>query len=472
MSSYPFIPVPADASKMENSLTDTFMKNPVKLTCCLAGIILNLVFVPMPCSVLEFNTGQLSPGRICPDCLATDFALQQERTAVMDTNTLFHLRKFLTPEIVYGDGALELAGRHAINFGGTRVLIVTDPGVQEAGWAARVEASLQASGISHATFSNVTPNPKDFEVMAGADVYRSEKCDLIIAVGGGSPMDCAKGIGVVAGNPGHITDFEGIDEVLHPGPPLIFIPTTAGTSADISQFAIITNTARKAKIAIISKMVIPDIALVDPCTTMTMPPALTAATGMDALCHAFEAYVSTASSPLTDMSALAATQLIVDNLPCAFQDPGSLSCRRNMMMASLMAGLAFSNASLGLVHAMAHSLGGYLGLAHGECNAMLLEHVVRFNYAAAAEKYDRLARAMGAARDADAPLADKAAALTERLAALRRRLGITQRLSDMGVLPADLPRLVENAGKDPCLATNPRPATPEDIERIYRQIYE
>ncbi|MBI4791450.1 MAG: iron-containing alcohol dehydrogenase [Deltaproteobacteria bacterium] len=388
----------------------------------------------------------------------------------MDTNTLCNLRKFLVPEIVYGEGALELAGRHAVNFGGTKVLIVTDPGVQETGWAAQVEESLQVSGIPYATFSNVTPNPKDFEVMEGVDVYRAEKCDLIIAVGGGSPMDCAKGIGVVAGNPGHITDFEGVDEVLHPGPPLIFIPTTAGTSADVSQFAIITNTVRKAKIAIISKMVIPDIALVDPKTTVTMAPALTAATGMDALCHAFEAFVSTASSPLTDMSALAAVRLIVDNLICAYHEPANMTCRNNMMMASLMAGLSFSNASLGLVHAMAHSLGGCLGLAHGECNAMLLEHVVRYNYAVSAEKYDQLAKVMGVAVEADAP--DKSAALTDRLAAMRSRLGITQRLSGMGVLLSDIPRLAENACKDPCLATNPRPAAADDIERIYRRIYE
>lgn len=389
----------------------------------------------------------------------------------MDTDTLCNLRKFLAPEIVYGDGALELAGRHAVNFGGTRVLVVTDPGVREAGWAAQVEASLQASGIPFATFSNVTPNPKDFEVMEGVEVYRSEKCDLIIAVGGGSPMDCAKGIGVVAGNPGHITDFEGVDEVLHPGPPLIFIPTTAGTSADVSQFAIITNTARKAKIAIISKMVIPDIALVDPKTTVTMSPELTAATGMDALCHAFESFVSTAASPLTDMSALAAVRLIVDNLACAYREPANMTCRRNMMMASLMAGLSFSNASLGLVHAMAHSLGGCLGLAHGECNAMLLEHVVRYNYPVSAEKYDRLAKEMGVAADTDAP-ADKAAALTDRLAAMRNQLGITQRLSQMGVLLSDIPGLAENACKDPCLATNPRPASAGDIEKLYKGVYE
>ncbi|MBI5584534.1 MAG: iron-containing alcohol dehydrogenase [Deltaproteobacteria bacterium] len=386
-------------------------------------------------------------------------------------DTLLNLRKFLVPEIVYGAGALELAGRHALNFGATRVLIVTDPGVQEAGWTAQVESSVRAAGIPQVTFSQVTPNPKDYEVMQGVEIYRGAGCDLIIAVGGGSPMDCAKGIGVVAGNPGQINDFEGIDAVSHPGPPLIFIPTTAGSSADVSQFAIITDTTRKVKIAIISKMVIPDIALVDPKTTGTMSPELTAATGMDALCHAFEAFVSKAASALTDMAALASVRLIVDNLPGAYRHPGREVYRNNMMMASLMAGLAFSNASLGLAHAMAHSLGGFIGLPHGECNALLLEPVVRYNYSAAADQYNQLARAMGVDIDQYAA-AEKASALAERIAGLRRQLGITQRLNVMGVSAADIPRLADYAFQDPCLATNPQPANPEDIEQIYQQVYE
>lgn len=388
----------------------------------------------------------------------------------MDTDTLLNLRKFLAPEIVYGEGSLKLAGRHAINFGATKALIVTDSGIQKAGWTSKVEASLRESGISYVTFSDVTPNPKDYEVMAGVDVCMNKGCDLIIAVGGGSPMDCAKGIGVVMGNPNNILDFEGVDEVPNPGPPLIFIPTTAGTSADVSQFAIITDTTRNVKIAIISKMVIPDIALVDPKTTVTMSPDLTAATGMDALCHAFEAFVSNVSSRLTDMAALSSVQLIIDNLLGAHQDPTNMNYRNNMMMASLMAGLSFSNASLGLVHAMAHSLGGAFDLAHGECNAMLLEKVVHYNYTAASERYDQLAKLMGVNIDTYGP-SEKASALAERVASLRKQLGITHRLIDMGVSSSDIPRLAGYAFKDPCLATNPRMANPEDIEKIYEQIY-
>ena len=388
----------------------------------------------------------------------------------MDPNILLNLRKFLVPEIVYGPGALGLAGRHAGNFGASRVLIVTDRGVTDAGWTNRVVDSLEEAGIAYEVFSAVTPNPKDHEVMDGADICRRKGCDLILAVGGGSPMDCAKGIGVVVGNQGHILDFEGVDAIPNPGPPLIFIPTTAGTSADVSQFAIITDTRRGVKIAIISKMVIPDISLVDPETTVTMPAELTAATGMDALCHAFEAYVSTAASPLTDMAAIQAVRLIVCNLKGAYKDPSNENFRDSMMMASLMAGLAFSNASLGLIHAMAHSLGGAKDLPHGECNALLLEKVVRFNFAAASRKYTHLAGAMGlksTGRDAS----ETAAALADRISSLRRSLGINQRLKEMGVASTDIPQLAEYASKDPCLATNPREASPEEIASVYEEIY-
>ncbi len=388
----------------------------------------------------------------------------------METDLFLNLRKFLAPEIVYGEGCLELAGRHARNMGASRILVVSDPGVEESGWTPRVKASLRGAGLAYTTFTDISPNPKDHEVMAGAEHYLREGCDLIVAVGGGSPMDCAKGIGVVVTNDGFITEFEGVDEIPNPVPPLIFIPTTAGTSADVSQFAIITDTRRNLKIAIISKMVIPDIALVDPKTTVSMSPELTAATGMDALCHAFEAYVSTASSPLTDMAARSAADLVFKNLFGAYLEPENMVYRNNMMMASLMAGLAFSNASLGLVHAMAHSLGGTMGLAHGDCNAILLEKVIQYNYPCVMEKYEQLIKYCGLEISVDKSSA-RAERIAEPVSILRKQLGITQRLRDMGVSLADLPRLAGFAFKDPCLATNPREATVGEIENIYQQIY-
>jgi alcohol dehydrogenase class IV len=388
----------------------------------------------------------------------------------MDVDLLLNLRKFLAPEIIYGPGSIALAGLHARNLGATKTLIVTDPGVAAHGWLEPVEASLAQEGMPYSVFTEVTANPKDHEVMTGAEVYRSSGCDLVLAVGGGSPMDCAKGISVVVSNPGSIVAYAGVDEVKNPGPPLVFIPTTAGSSADVSQFAIINDTDQRVKIAIISKMVIPDLALIDPATTLTMSPELTAATGMDALCHAFEAYVSNASSPLTDMAALNAVELVVANLAAACSDPDNLLYRDKMMMASLMAGLAFSNASLGLVHGMAHSLGGLCGLAHGECNAILLEKVVEYNYEAAGEKYDRLAAAFGLDFGSVDP-AGRAALLAGEIAKLRLELGIETRLVDMGVAPDQLARLTQFAYQDPCLATNPKAVSREAIDAIYQSIY-
>ncbi len=208
-------------------------------------------------------------------------------------------------------------------------------------------------------------------------------------------MDCAKGIGIVTTNNSHILNFEGVDMVDVPGPPLICIPSTAGSSADVSQFAIITDTERDVKISIVSKAMVPDAALIDPELTSTMDAQLTAATGMDALTHAIEAYVSNANSALTDLLALDAIEQVSDNLAAVIKDPENLELRGKVMLGSMEAGLAFSNAILGAVHAMAHSLGGYLDLPHGECNAILLPYVIRVNFPYAVERYSRIAEKMG-----------------------------------------------------------------------------
>lgn len=186
------------------------------------------------------------------------------------------LRKFVAPEYIFGVGARSLAGRYARNLGARKVLVVSDPGVVAAGWTGDVTDSLEAEGLPFVLFTDVSPNPRAEQVMAGAELYRTEKCNAIVAVGGGSPMDCAKGIGIVSSNHKHILLFKGVDQVQHPMPPLICIPTTGGTSADVSQFAIITDPLEKLKIAIISKSVVPDLALIDPLTLTSMDPFLTA----------------------------------------------------------------------------------------------------------------------------------------------------------------------------------------------------
>ncbi len=379
---------------------------------------------------------------------------------------LYEMRKFVAPEFIFGVGARRRVADYARHLRARRVLIVSDPGVIAAGWLKDVQADLAEAGIESLVFHALTPNPKDHEVMAGAAFYASERCDVIVALGGGSVIDCAKGIGIVHANKCDISAFEGVDQVDLPSPPLICIPTTAGTSADISQFCIIANTPGRYKMAIISKTVVPDVALVDPETTLTMGSYLTACTGLDALTHAMEAFVSTASSPVVDVHALEAIRLVWNNIEKAVAEPGALPARENMLLGSLQAGLAFSNASLGAVHALAHSLGGFLDLPHGECNALLLEHVVRFNIDAAPDRYGRIGEAMGIDMRGMTER-ERAKRIILALGALRERVGIIDSLASRGVRAADIPELATHALNDACMYTNPRRARIDDVKAIY-----
>ena len=379
---------------------------------------------------------------------------------------LYEMRKFVAPEFIFGVNARHRVGFYARNMMARRVFVVTDPGVIAAGWVRDVIADLTEVGIESVIFQELTSNPKDHEVMAGAEMYARERCDVIVAVGGGRVIDCAKAIGIVHTNGGHILDFEGADQIDIPGPPLICIPTTAGTAADISQFCIIVNSPERYKMAIISKCMVPDVALVDPETTLTMDSYLTACTGIDALTHAIEAYVSTASSPIVDVHALAAIKLIWNNIEQAVSMPSYLPARENMLLGSLQAGLAFSNASLGAVHALAHALGGFLDLPHGECNALLLEHVVRFNIAKASDRYKQIGEAIGLEMTGLTER-QRARRITDALSHMRSRLGIVNSLAQRGVRSADIPELAFHALNDACLVTNPRHAQIDDIKVIY-----
>ncbi|MFA6331928.1 MAG: alcohol dehydrogenase-like regulatory protein ErcA [Methanoregula sp.] len=378
------------------------------------------------------------------------------------------LRKFVAPEFIIGADARLLAGRYAKNFGSRHVLVVTGPEIIRNGWVRDVTGSLEEEGIEHTIFSAITQNPRDTEVMEGAKVYAGSGCDAIVAIGGGSPLDCAKGIGIVSSNGGQILDFEGVDRIKVPAPPLICIPTTAGTGADVSQFAIINDTARKVKIAIISKKIVPDIALIDPVPLTTLSPELTAHTGMDAITHSVEAYVSNASSPVTDIHAIESIRLMMAHLQPACRAPEDLGLRYQTMLGSLCAGLAFSNASLGAVHAMAHSLGGFSDLPHGECNALLLEHVMAYNFPACPERYEAIGHAMGLDLGSLGHT-ERREKIIAGIRTLRESLGITASLGDLGVTAADIPALARNALQDPCMATNPRQPTQTDIERIYEE---
>lgn len=376
------------------------------------------------------------------------------------------LRKFVAPELMVGPDARRLAARYAKNFGAAKVLVVTDPGIIAAGWTKEITDSLEAAEIPYHIFSDLVPNPRAEEVMAGAEVYERNRCDTIVVIGGGSAIDCAKGIGIVSANAGHILDFEGVDQIPSPGPPIICIPTTGGSSADVSQFAIITDTKRELKVTIISKMIVPDVSLLDPLVLTTMPGELTANTGMDALAHAIESFVSNAHSPITDLFALEAVRLMSSNLVAAIEHPADLVLRSRTLQASLYAGLAFSNAGLGLIHAMAHSLGGYLDIPHGACNALLMSRVVEFNFEAAADRFTAIGEALGL------PLAgmntsEIKASLLGALERLRSDLKLDLTLGKAGVKRSDIAALAAKASNDPCVATNPRRPAPRDIEKIY-----
>ncbi|WP_424356506.1 alcohol dehydrogenase-like regulatory protein ErcA [Methanocella sp. MCL-LM] len=380
----------------------------------------------------------------------------------------YELRKFVSPEFVFGSGALHLAGRYAKNFGANKVFVVSDKNVIDAGWTEKVIESLEEEDLSCTVFSNVTPNPRAEEVMQGVDLYKREDCDVIVAVGGGSPIDCAKGIGIVSTNGRNVMEFEGVDQIPVPGPPLICIPTTAGSSADVSQFAIITEVSTHRKAALVSKMLVPDTSLIDPDTTVTMPKNLTANTGLDALTHSIEAYVSNASSPITDLFALNAVSLITPNLPEVIRNPDNKEYRGKMMLGSLEAGLAFSNASLGATHAMAHSLGGVEDLPHGESNSLLLRHVMEFNYDTVPQRYERIGEAMGL-NLAGLDHTGKKTVVLEAVASLIEACGRKETLGQLGVRQEHLPELARQALKDACMVTNPRPMSLKDVETIYER---
>ncbi len=386
----------------------------------------------------------------------------------MGTKDRFELRKYVAPEFIFGHDAISLTAEYLLKFGAKKVFIVTDKVVRELEWVNSLVDKMQSEGMKCTIFDNVSPNPRDNEVMEGSEEYKISGSNVILAVGGGSVLDCAKGIGIVVSNNRHILDFEGVDRVTVPIPPLICIPTTAGSSADVSQFCIIKDDIEKVKKAIISKAVVPDLALIDPKAIVSMDPMLTAHTGLDALVHAIEAFVSNASSHFTDMHAIEAIKLIKNNLLLSIKHPDNLVYRGNMMLASLQAGLAFSNASLGAVHAMSHSLGGYLDLAHGQCNALLLEHVVNYNYKNASDRMNKIAKIYGA-KLKGLTSREKNKELFSSLRQFRLDTGVTETLQNVGVSKSFIPQLALKAHADPCLVTNPRRAVVRDIEVIYEE---
>ncbi|RFA25547.1 L-threonine dehydrogenase [Alkalilimnicola ehrlichii] len=375
---------------------------------------------------------------------------------------------FYIPTVsLMGLGSSKEAGEQVKQLGARKALLVTDKGIAASGMAERIKQQVEEADVEVVIFDGAEPNPTDKNVHDGLTVYRDNSCDSIISLGGGSAHDCAKGIGMVATNECHIRDLEGVNQSSRPMPPFIAINTTAGTASEMTRFCIITNTDTKVKMAIVDWRCTPNIAINDPLLMVGKPAALTAATGMDALTHAIEAYVSTIATPITDACALKAIELIAQWLRPAVANGNNLEARDKMAYAEYLAGMAFNNASLGYVHAMAHQLGGFYNLPHGVCNAILLPVVCEFNTIANPKRYADIAVAMGAniegLNDVDA-----AAKGVQTIRQLSRDIGIPAGLTELDVKEVDLPVMAENAMKDACMLTNPRIATLNNVIDMFK----
>ncbi len=378
------------------------------------------------------------------------------------------ISSFFIPTInVIGPGAMEQIGDQLKNLKAKKVLIVTDEFLNKTGVAGKAKGYIEDAGMEAVIFDGAEPNPTDKNVEAGFEVWQKENCDSLVTLGGGSSHDCGKGVGLLAANGGKIHDYEGIDQSKNEFVPYVAINTTAGTASEMTRFCIITDTSRKVKMAIVDWRVTAKVSINDSEIMATMPPKLTAATGMDALTHSVEAYVSTAATPLTDASALMAIQLVAEYLPKAVANGDNMEARDKMAYAQFLAGMAFNNASLGYVHAMAHQLGGYYNLPHGVCNAILLPHVEQFNLIGCADKLSDVAIALGANIEG-LTVNEAAQKAIDAIKDLSKSIGIPSGLSELDVKEEDFDVMVENAMKDATQATNPRTATKEDIKQIFK----
>ena len=373
---------------------------------------------------------------------------------------------FMPSNNILGQGALAEGLTQIAQLGFKKAFLVTDAPLVQMGMAQQVADRLAEKGIEYVIFDGVKPNPTVGNVNAGLEQLNKAQADFIISLGGGSVHDCAKGIALVASNGGKIEDYEGLNQSKKPQMTLIAINTTAGTASEMTRFTIITDESRHVKMAIVDSNVTPFLSINDSELMEGMPAGLTAATGMDALTHAVEAYVSTIASPITDACALKAIALVARYLPTAVREPNNKEAREQMAYAQFLAGMAFNNASLGYVHAMAHQLGGFYNLPHGVCNALLLPHVETFNLRAAQERLNQIGGILNASNPDLAGLG-----VIEAIKKLADIVGIPKSLEELGVKQEDFAVLAQNALRDVCGLTNPIQASHAEIVGIFASAY-
>ncbi|OVE66899.1 1,3-propanediol dehydrogenase [Clostridium diolis] len=380
---------------------------------------------------------------------------------------------YLVPSVNFmGANSVSVVGERCKILGGKKALIVTDKFLRdmEGGAVELTVKYLKEAGLDVAYYDGVEPNPKDVNVIEGLKVFKNENCDMIVTVGGGSSHDCGKGIGIAATHEGDLYDYAGIETLSNPLPPIVAVNTTAGTASEVTRHCVLTNTKKKIKFVIVSWRNLPLVSINDPMLMVKKPAGLTAATGMDALTHAIEAYVSKDANPVTDASAIQAIKLISQNLRQAVALGENLEARENMAYASLLAGMAFNNANLGYVHAMAHQLGGLYDMPHGVANAMLLPHVERYNMISNPKKFADIAEFMGE-NISGLSVIEAAEKAIDAMFRLSKDVGIPASLKEMGIKEEDFEYMAELALLDGNAFSNPRKGNERDIVNIFKAAY-
>ncbi|OZA91291.1 MAG: alcohol dehydrogenase [Burkholderiales bacterium 34-67-9] len=370
-------------------------------------------------------------------------------------------------QIEFGNGAIARLPEFVKALGGSRVLVVGDPGVQRVGLIDRVQAILTGASIFNAVFADVESDPATRSVDEGTVHGKANGCDLVVGIGGGSALDTAKAIGLMLVNDGNIKDYVGIGKVPRAGAPVIAVPTTAGTGSELTIWSVLSDKVAKAKISVGSVLNCPAIALLDPELTLSLPPQITAATGMDALTHALESYVNTATQPISEAMSDQAMTLIARSLRKAVADGSDVEARGDMLLASTIAAMAFNSTRLGLVHAFAMPLGAKFGIPHGLVNAIMLPEVMRFNHLANPRKFARIAEIFGE-KTASLPVEEVAALSVSAIEKLRLDVGITAKLSNFGVTEGRFDEIVDEAMLSGNVPVNPRQPTKDDMKALLR----
>lgn len=372
--------------------------------------------------------------------------------------------------VVSGEGALSTLPEQVRLLGGRRAIVFTDPNLSALSFVRNAVQALGAAGVETVVFDSIAPNPTDEMVHSSVQLMQEFRPDVIVCVGGGSPIDCAKAANVVYTHGGEAEDYNvntgGVMRIEKKLLPFIAIPTTAGTGSEVTNVGVITSTRRHVKFGVLSPYLVPDVAILDPAVTVSLSPAVTAATGIDALTHCIESYVSLVSFCIADAEALEGIRMICKYLPIAYADGKNMQAREQMLLASMMAGASFNINNLGLCHQMAHQLSAYFGTAHGVANAVLLPHIMRFNLRAAAGRYAEIAEAMGCdVRGLDDVTAAQRG--IEAVEQLCRSLGIPEYLDDIGVDRAKVPEMAVTALEDGVGATNPVATTVQECEAVF-----